>query len=94
MPACELGDVLARIIELWWEGKHDEAREAHRRVLPLINLESHTFVRYILRRRGIITSTAERCPAPALDAEERREISILLEAVAGDLSPDFPFGDE
>lgn len=94
MPACELGDVLARIIELWWEGKEEEAREAHRRVLPLINLESHTFVRYILRRRGVITATAERAPATPLDADERREISILLEAIAGDLSPDFPLGEE
>ncbi|MFC1525253.1 dihydrodipicolinate synthase family protein [Candidatus Latescibacterota bacterium] len=94
MPACEFGDVLAKIFELWWEGKEDEARAAHRRILPLINLESHAFVRYILRRRGIITSTAVRATSPPLDAEDRRDISILLEAIGEDLCPDFPFGDE
>ena len=95
MPACELGDVLAKVVERWWEGKEDEARDLHRRVLPLINLESHPFMRYILKRRGVFTSTIERAPnrQPTIDDETKREITILLKAIEGDIHA-FPFGPE
>lgn len=93
MPACELGDVLARIFELWWAGDRAGARELHRRVLPLINLESHSFVRYMLKRRGIFSSTAERSPGVGLDDDDRREISILLEAIADQIET-APFDPE
>ncbi|MEW6753744.1 MAG: dihydrodipicolinate synthase family protein [Candidatus Latescibacterota bacterium] len=95
MPACELGDVLARVYELWWTGRQAEARDLHRRVLPLINLESHPFMRYLLHRRGVFTSLVERAPAgrQALDEDDRREISILLEAVSPQVAA-FPFGPE
>ena len=94
MPACELGDVLAKIMELWWAGDEAGARELHTRLLPLINLENHYFVRYILKRRGVLTSMVERAPAPhKLDAADKREISILLKAVENDIEA-FPFGAE
>lgn len=95
MPACEFGDILARLTERWWAGDEDGARALHRRILPLINLESHVFVRYMLRRRGVLTSTAERAPGTELDAEDRREITHLLAALEdGDLCAEFPFGPE
>ena len=94
MPACEFGDVLAKIMEIWWAGDEAGARELHTRLLPLINLENHYFVRYILKRRGVLTSMVERAPAPhKLDAADKREISILLKAVESDIEA-FPFGAE
>ena len=94
MPACELGDVLAQIFELWWEGKEEEARDLHRRVLPLINLESHPFMRYMLKRRGVFTSLVERSSGGgSLDEGDKREISILLKAVEKEVEA-FPFGPE
>lgn len=93
MPACELGDVLAKVYELWWAGEEEQARDLHRRVLPLVNLESHPFMRYMLKRRGVFTSLVERAPAAGLDDEDKREISILLKAIEGDLE-EFPFGPE
>ena len=95
MPACELGDVLAKVFELWWAGKEEEARDLHRRVLPLINLESHPFMRYVLKRRGVFTSMAERAPsgAQALGDDDKAEISILLKAVENEIEA-FPFGPE
>ena len=94
MPACEFGDVLAKIMERWWAGDEAGARELHTRLLPLINLENHYFVRYILKRRGVLTSMVERAPAPhKLDAADKREISILLKAVESDIEA-FPFGAE
>jgi len=93
MPACELGDVLAKIFELWWAGDENGARSLHTRVLPLVNLETHAFMRYILKRRGVFTSMAERAPSRQLDAEDKREISILLKAIEKDING-FPFGPE
>lgn len=95
MPACEFGDILARAVERWWAGDREGCRAVHRRILPLINLESHAFVRYLLRRRGVLTATAERAPGGELDAEDRREITNLIAALEeGDYSADYPFGAE
>jgi 4-hydroxy-tetrahydrodipicolinate synthase len=93
MPACEIADLLAKVMELLWADKADQARELHRRLLPLINLETHPFMRYILKRRGVFTSTVERAPAGphALDADDKKEISILIEAIEGDVES-YPFG--
>jgi len=93
MPACEIGDVLAKVFELWWAGDEEAARDLHTRALPLINLENHPFMRYMLRRRGVFTSMAERAPSRQLDAGNKREISILLKAIENDLNG-FPFGPE
>ena len=95
MPACEIADLLAAVIELWWAGDEVEARELHRRLLPLIILENHPFMRYILKRRGVFTSTVERAPAGVnvLDDADKREISILLEAIRDDVKS-YPFGPE
>lgn len=93
MPACEIGDVLARVFELLWAGDEEAARDLHTRALPLINLETHPFMRYILKRRGVFTSSAERAPARQLDSDDKREISILLKAIENDLNG-FPFGPE
>ncbi len=93
MPACEIGDVLANVFELWWAGDEEAARDLHTRALPLINLETHPFMRYILTRRGVFTSTAERAPARQLDAADKHEISILIKAIEKDLNG-FPFGPE
>jgi dihydrodipicolinate synthase/N-acetylneuraminate lyase len=95
MPACELADVLATVVERWWAGDEAGARELHQRLLPLIIRENHPFMRYMLKRRGVFTSTVERAPAglDALDADDRREISILLSAIEGDIKS-YPFGAE
>lgn len=95
MPACELADLLARVMNLWWAGDEAGARELHRRLLPLIIRENHPFMRYILKRRGVFTSTVERAPSrlTALTADEKREISTLLQAVEGDVES-YPFGPE
>jgi 4-hydroxy-tetrahydrodipicolinate synthase len=95
MPACEIADLLAKVMELWWAGDEARARELHTRLLPLINLETHPFMRYILKRRGVFTSLVERAPAgpQELDAEDKREITILLKAIAGDVEH-YPFGAE
>jgi 4-hydroxy-tetrahydrodipicolinate synthase len=95
MPACEIADLLARVMERWWAGDEEGARELHRRLLPLIILENHPFMRYILKRRGVFTTLVERAPAgaEALDDDDKREISILIQAIEKDVES-YPFGPE
>ncbi len=95
MPACEIADLLAKVMEIWWRGDEAAARAMHTRLLPLINLETHPFMRYILQRRGVFTSTIERAPAGAqmLNAADKREISVQIEAIK-DLVEYYPFGAE
>ena len=95
MPACEIADLLATVMERWWAGDEAGARDLHRRLLPLIIRETHPFMRYILKRRGIFTTTVERAPAgpDELDDDDKREISTLIEAIAGDVKH-YPFGPE
>lgn len=95
MPACEIADLLARVMEMWWAGNHDDARELHRRLLPLINLETMPFMRYMLKRRGVFTSTVERA-LPGVDAlndDDKREITILLKQIEHEVKH-YPFGPE
>jgi 4-hydroxy-tetrahydrodipicolinate synthase len=95
MPACEIADLLAKVIELWWAGREAAASDLHRRLLPLINLETHPFMRYMLRRRGVFTSLVERAPLgmDQLDEDDKREITRLLQAVESEIEH-FPFGPE
>jgi 4-hydroxy-tetrahydrodipicolinate synthase len=95
MPACHLGDVLARMVERWWDGDETGARDLHTRVLPLLNLANPPFVRYVLKRRGVFSNTIERAPnkQPAIDEHLKREISILYKAIENDIDA-FPFGQE
>jgi len=95
MPACEIADLLAKVMELWWAGNEAGARALHTRLLPLINLETYPFMRYMLKRRGVFTTTVERAPAGALElnAADKREISIQIEAIKHEVEY-FPFGPE
>jgi 2-keto-3-deoxy-L-arabinonate dehydratase len=95
MPACEIADLLAKVMETWWSGDQAKARAQHTRLLPLINKETYPFMRYILKRRSVFTTTVERAlPGPdALDAEDKREISILVKEIE-DLVTSYPFGPE
>jgi dihydrodipicolinate synthase/N-acetylneuraminate lyase len=95
MPACEIADLLAKVMERWWSGDEEGARELHRRLLPFMLLETHPFMRYILKRRGVFTSTVERAPAGIneLDDADKREISTLIKAFEDDIDS-YPFGPE
>ena len=87
MPACELADVLVKVTELWWQGQEAEARALHRCLLPLMNLERHPFMRFILKRRGVFSTLVEQAPAGklALDEGDKREIDTLLQAIVGQI---------
>ena len=87
MPACEFGDILVKINNLWKKDKPEAARSLHRKLLPLINLENHPFMRYILKRRGVFSNLIERAPAGklSLDENDRHEISELLKIISPEI---------
>lgn len=95
MPACQVADLLAKVIERWWAADLASARDLHQRLLPILIRERQSLMRYILKRRGVFTTTVQRAPAGPfdLDADDKREISILLEAVRHDIDR-YPFGEE
>lgn len=95
MPACQLADVLAKVIERWWAGDQSGARDLHQRLLPLLIRENQSLMRYVLERRGVFTSTVQRAAAGPfeLDTDGKRELSILIDAVRDDIDA-YPFGPE
>lgn len=92
MPACEVADAHVAIWNAIEAGDDAGAQALHLRLLPLLNYEAmYSFLIYkeVLVRRGVIASATTRVPgAGRLDAENHRELDILL----ADLAPVLPFG--
>jgi dihydrodipicolinate synthase/N-acetylneuraminate lyase len=82
MPACEVVDAHVLVWEALERGDADEARRLHTQLLPLLNYEamySFTVYKEVLVRRGVIASARTRVPgAGVLDAENQRELDLLL----------------
>jgi dihydrodipicolinate synthase/N-acetylneuraminate lyase len=82
MPACEVADAHVAVWNALDAGDADEARRLHTMLLPLLNYEamfSFTIYKEVLLRRGVIASAKTRVPgAGTLDAENHRELDILL----------------
>jgi 4-hydroxy-tetrahydrodipicolinate synthase len=82
MPACEVVDAHVHVWSALDRGDEAEARRLHTQLLPLLNYEamySFTVYKEVLLRRGIIASAKTRVPgAGRLDAENHRELDLLL----------------
>lgn len=97
MPACYVTDVHVGVWSAIERGDVDEARRLHTSMLPLLNYEAmYTYAMYkeVLVRRGVIASATARIPGIVrLDADNHRELDMLLEMIAPNLSlglrPDF-----
>ncbi len=79
--------MLVELIELHRAGKRDEAHDLFDAHLPLIRYEQQQGVglavrKYVLWRRGVITSDAQRKPGPALNAAAKAEVDYLLSRLA------------
>ncbi|HMO28478.1 dihydrodipicolinate synthase family protein [Enterovirga sp.] len=80
-------DMLVDLVNLSAQGKRDEAHDLFDAHLPLIRYEQQQGVglavrKYVLMRRGIIASDAQRKPGAALSAESRKEVDYLLSRLA------------
>ena len=80
-------DMLGDVVRLAAAGKRDEADDLFDAHLPLLRYEQQPGVglavrKYVLQRRGVLTSAAQRRPATAMSAATRAEVDHLLARLA------------
>ena len=84
IPACELTEVHAAMVAAHRRGDEPLLRTLFERVLPLLNMQAvfrMSMTKATLRRRGLIRWEFVRAPVPALDARDRAELTVMLDAV-------------
>jgi 4-hydroxy-tetrahydrodipicolinate synthase len=80
-------DALVEIVSLFAEGKTDAAHDLFDAHLPFLRYEQQQGIglairKYVMMRRGILTSDTQRKPGPSLTAKARADISFLLDRMA------------
>jgi 4-hydroxy-tetrahydrodipicolinate synthase len=80
-------ELLVEVVRLMAEGSTADAQDLFDAHLPLIRYEQQVGVglavrKYVMRRRGLLTSDAQRSPGRSLSATERAEVDLLLERLA------------
>jgi len=80
-------DMLCDVVRLCTEGRREEAHDLFDAHLPLLRYEQQPGVglavrKYILQRRGLLASAAQRKPAAPLSAAARAEVDHLLQRLA------------
>ncbi len=80
-------DMLADVVRLSAQGERDAAHNLFGAHLPLIRYEQQPGVglavrKYVLMRRGVLTSDAQRKPDAALSAAAKAEVDYLLSRLA------------
>ena len=77
-------ELLVDVVHLCATGRTEEAHDIFDAHLPLIRYEQQPGTglavrKYIMQRRGLLTSDAQRTPGRALSEIERAEVDLLLE---------------
>lgn len=80
-------DMLTELVDLFAAGQRDAAHDLFDAHLPLIRYEQQLGIglavrKYVLKRRGVITSDAQRKPGLALSETARSEVDYLLARLA------------
>ena len=80
-------DMLVDVVRLSAEGGRDATHDLFDAHLPLIRYEQQPGIglavrKYVLMRRGVLTSDAQRKPGGALSAAGRAEVDYLLSRLA------------
>jgi 4-hydroxy-tetrahydrodipicolinate synthase len=83
MTGFSFPEMLVEVCRLVREGRTDAALDTYDRYLPLVRYEQQPGLglavrKYVLWRRGALTSPALRSPGAALTAETRAEVDLLL----------------
>lgn len=87
MTGYAFPDMLVELVRLCQAGQRDAAHDLFDAHLPLIRYELQPGVglavrKYVLQRRGIIASDAQRRPGSAMSAKAKAEVEYLLARVA------------
>ena len=80
-------EVLIDVVRLSKQGKRDAAHDLFDAHLPLIRYEQQAGVglavrKYVLHKRGVLASPAQRKPGSTLSAQAKAEVDYLLSRVA------------
>jgi 4-hydroxy-tetrahydrodipicolinate synthase len=80
-------DMLCDVVQLSREGRLDEAQDLFDAHLPLLRYEQQPGAglaarKYVLMRRGLLSSMAQRKPSAALTSRARSEVDLLLQRLA------------
>jgi 4-hydroxy-tetrahydrodipicolinate synthase len=87
MTGYAFPEMLVDVVRLQHEGRRDEAHDLFDAHLPLIRYEQQPGVglavrKYVLTRRGLLASDAQRKPGSGLSEKAKAEIEYLLARVA------------
>lgn len=87
MTGYAFPDMLTDVVRLTAAGQRDEAHDLFDAHLPLLRYEQQQGVglavrKYVMMRRGVLTSDAQRKPAAQLSAKARAEVDYLLARLA------------
>jgi 4-hydroxy-tetrahydrodipicolinate synthase len=87
MTGYAFPEMLIDVVRLIAQGRRDEAHDLFDAHLPLVRYEQQQGVglavrKYVLMRRGILASDAQRKPAGVLSAKARAEVEYLLTRLA------------
>ncbi|MDG4674295.1 dihydrodipicolinate synthase family protein [Shinella sp. 838] len=80
-------DMLCELVDLFAAGRRDEAHDLFDAHLPLIRYEQQLGIglairKHVLKRRGVLSSDAQRKPAQLLSATATAEVDYLLARIA------------
>jgi len=87
MTGYAFPELLIDVVKLSKEGRRDAAHDLFDAHLPLIRYEQQpgaglSVRKYVLHKRGVIASSAQRKPGAAITAAARAEVDYLLSRVA------------
>jgi 4-hydroxy-tetrahydrodipicolinate synthase len=87
MTGYAFPDMLADVVRMQAAGQRDAAHDLFDAHLPLVRYEQQQGVglavrKYVLKRRGILASEAQRRPGAGLTAKARAEVDYLLARLA------------
>ena len=87
MTGYAFPEMLIDVVRLSKEGRRDAAHDLFDAHLPLVRYEQQPGVglavrKYVLQKRGIIASSAQRKPGSTISATARSEVDYLLSRVA------------
>ena len=87
MTGYAFPEMLSDVVRLGAAGQRDEAHDLFDAHLPLLRYEQQARIglavrKYVLMRRGLLASDAQRKPGPVLSAKSRAEVDFLLARLA------------
>jgi 4-hydroxy-tetrahydrodipicolinate synthase len=87
MTGYAFPDMLVDVVRLQQQGRRDEAHDLFDAHLPMIRYEQQPGVglavrKYVLARRGLLSSDAQRRPGSALSDKAKTEVEYLLARLA------------